>query len=190
MRTCWRPVTSTLVLSVQGSLLYTYYRRNVEENNMLDTSDLSSFSLVFLLFFSFLFYYILFYFLWPGNAFYHDDLDSWSLSIQRSFLYSQCWKPKQAWGLWPPFSYSFYQEASYFVWIFFDQGILISSDLHSCSLSIQRSILFSPYWRPKQAWGLWPYFYQEIDPSTYFRWIVDDQNMLETSDLHSCPPSV
>jgi hypothetical protein len=105
-----------------------------------------TFPLVFLLFYSILFCYIIFYsffilldFLWPGNACYHDDLHSCSLSIQRSFLYSQCGRPKQAWGLWPQFCYSFYQE---------------------------------------------------IDPSTYFRWIVDDQNMLEASDLHSCPPSV
>ncbi len=83
-------------LWVQRSLLYTYYRRKVDENNMLDTSDLPSFPLVFLLFYSIMFYYILlyfnlFYFLWPGNACYHGDLFSCSLSIQRSILYSQCW---------------------------------------------------------------------------------------------------
>jgi hypothetical protein len=70
----------------------------------------------------------------------------------------------------------------------------IKSVEHNAAMSVNRSIL-----KKSRHVGFGVFivhstmccsFYQEIDLSTYFRWIVDDQNMLEASDLHSCPPSV
>ncbi len=79
-------------------------------------------------------------------------------------------------------------------YIFYDQGMLVTMDLDSCSLSIQRSILYSQVWKTKTSLRSMTSILLLILPrdrlSTYFRWSVDDQNMLETSDLHSCPPSV
>ncbi len=164
---------------------------------MLDTKDLISFPLIFLLFYSILFYYILFFFI----LFYFYDQGMLVTMVNST----------------PVLFLSRGQSSTHSVE---DQNKLEAYGLNSATLSIKRPLLyllwadflwpgntcyqwprllfsFYPEVNPrvtKQAWGLWPQFcysfYQEIEPPTYFRWIVDEQNMLETSDLHSCPPSV